>query len=57
MRNNRIWMMVILLTVVFILGGCMNVQDLTEKESEMIAEYSAGLLLQNNDQNKRRKIN
>ena len=45
MRNNRIWMMVILLTVVFILGGCKNVQDLTEKETEMIADYSAGLLL------------
>ena len=56
MRNNRIWMMVILLTVVFILGGCMNVQDLTEKESEMIAEYSAGLLLQYSDQYERRLI-
>ena len=34
----------------------MNVQDLTEKESEMIAEYSAGLLLQYSDQYERRLI-
>lgn len=56
MRNNRIWMMVTLLAVVFILGGCMNIPDLTEKESDFVAEYSAGVLLRHSDQYERRLI-
>lgn len=54
MRYNRIWMMLSLLAMVFILGGCMNVQDLTEKETDIVAEYSAGILLRYSDQYERR---
>lgn len=56
MRYNRICMVLTLLTMAFILGGCVNVQDLTEKEADIVAEYSAGILLRYSDQYERRLI-
>ncbi len=56
MRYNRIWMTLTLMAVIFVLGGCMNVQDLTEKETSLVAEYSAGVLLRYSDQYERRLI-
>lgn len=56
MRYNRIWMTLALLAVVLILGGCMDVQDLTEKETGLVAEYSAGVLLRYSDEYERRLI-
>ena len=56
MRYNRICTVLTLLTMAFILGGCVNVQDLTEKEADIVAEYSAGILLRYSDQYERRLI-
>ena len=56
MRYNRIWLTLALLAVILVLGGCMNVQDLTEEEAGLVAEYSAGILLRYSDQYERRLI-
>lgn len=56
MRNNRIWIVPILLVLAFSLSGCMDIQDLTEEEGNMLAEYSAGILLRYSDQYERRLI-
>lgn len=56
MRYNRIWMALTMMAVIFVLGGCMNVQDLSEKETALVAEYSAGVLLRYSDQYERRLI-
>lgn len=56
MRYNRIWLTLALLAVILVLGGCMSVQDLTEQEAGLVAEYSAGVLLRYSDQYERRLI-
>ncbi len=41
---------------VFALGGCAKTTDLTEKQQDLIAEYSAGLLLQYEDSYERKLV-
>lgn len=55
MRRNRIVALVIALSMLS-LNGCMSVGDLTEKQSDFVAEYSAGLLLRYSDRYERRLL-
>lgn len=45
MKYNRMLLLFVLFLAVFTLGGCMDVKDMTEEESDMVAEFSAGVLL------------
>lgn len=56
MCKNRIWMIPVLLVVTLSLWGCMDVQDLTDEEGNMVAEYSAGVLLRYSEQYERRLV-
>ena len=49
MKYNRMLLLSMLFLTVFILGGCMDVKDMTEEETDMVAEYSAGILLRYSD--------
>lgn len=40
----------------FALTGCISSKDLTEQEEDIIAEYSAGILLQNEDKYERKLV-
>lgn len=40
----------------FALAGCVSSKDLTEEEQDIIAEYSAGILLQNEDKYERKLV-
>lgn len=55
LKRNKIF---ILLTILSILSltGCADVSDLSEEESNLIAEYSAGVLLRYSDRYERRLI-
>ena len=55
MKRNSIF---ILLTILSILSltGCADVSDLTEEQSNLIAQYSAGVLLRYSDSYERRLI-
>lgn len=49
MKYNRMLLLSVLFLAVFALGGCMDVKDMTEEESDMVAEFSAGVLLRYSD--------
>lgn len=49
MKYNRILLLSVLFLAVFSLSGCMDVKDMTEEESDMVAEFSAGVLLRYSD--------
>lgn len=49
MKYNRMLLLFVLFLAVFTLGGCMDVKDMTEEESDMVAEFSAGVLLRYSD--------
>lgn len=49
MKRNRIGMLLALVASAGLLCGCMDMQNLTEDEEDMIAEYSAGVLLRYSD--------
>ena len=55
MKRNGIF---ILLTILSILSltGCADLSDLTEEQSNLIAQYSAGVLLRYSDSYERRLI-
>lgn len=55
MKRNRIAIFVTILSMLS-LAGCMDVGDLTEQQSDLIAEYSAGVLLRYSDRYERRLI-
>lgn len=56
MRHNRIGIVLAVLLSAVALSGCLNVKDLDEKQSDLIAEYSAGVLLRYSDTYERRLI-
>lgn len=56
MKHNRICLVFALLLSIAVLSGCMDMKNLTEEESSMVAEYSAGVLLRYSDQYERRLI-
>lgn len=49
MKYNRMLLLSVLFLTAFTLGGCMGVKDMTEEESDMVAEFSAGVLLRYSD--------
>lgn len=49
MKYNRMLLLTVLFLTIFTLGGCMDVKDMTEEESDMVAEFSAGVLLRYSD--------
>lgn len=55
MRKNRMIALAAVLSMV-LLNGCQSVPDMTEQQSDMIAEYSAGVLLRYSDRYERRLI-
>ncbi|MCH5266268.1 MAG: hypothetical protein J1F02_10245 [Lachnospiraceae bacterium] len=56
MRHNRAGMILVILLSVAGLSGCVHIKDLDERQSDLIAEYSAGVLLQYSDTYERRLI-
>lgn len=49
MKYNRLLLLSVLVLSAFALCGCMDVKNMTEEESDMVAEYSAGVLLRYSD--------
>lgn len=49
MKHNRILLLFVMLLSVVTLSGCMDVKDMTEEEADMVAEFSAGVLLRYSD--------
>lgn len=45
MKYNKILFLFLLLFLMASLCGCVNVQEMTEEQSDLVAEYSAGVLL------------
>lgn len=45
MKYNRFLLPAVLLAAMFSLCGCADVKNMTEEEADMVAEYSAGVLL------------
>ncbi len=56
MKHNRIRVILAILAAMVLLSGCLDVGDLSEEESDMIAEYSAGVLLRYSGDYDRRLI-
>lgn len=55
MKRNRIVSLIVMLSMLSF-TGCMDVSDLTEEQSNLIAEYSAGVLLRYSERYERRLI-
>lgn len=55
MKRNRIVALIAILSMIS-LTGCMDMSDLTEEQSDLVAEYSAGVLLRYSDRYERRLI-
>ena len=55
MKRNRIVALIAILSMIT-LTGCMDMSDLTEEQSDLVAEYSAGVLLRYSDRYERRLI-
>lgn len=55
MKRNRIVALIVMLSMLSF-TGCMDVNDLTEEQSNLIAEYSAGVLLRYSERYERRLI-
>lgn len=49
MKANRIILLAVMLFSMTALYGCMDVKNMTEEEADMVAEYSAGVLLRYSD--------
>ena len=45
MKYNNILLLFLMLFLMTSLCGCVNVQEMTEEQSDLVAEYSAGVLL------------
>ena len=45
MKRNKILLLSVILSSTVALTGCFNVKNITDEESDLIAEYSAGVLL------------
>lgn len=56
MKAKRGWLVATILFITVSLSGCMGVGDMTEEEADLIAEYSAGILLRYSDRYDRRLI-
>ncbi len=56
MKHNRIWLTLLLSAVVAALCGCSGIGGLSEENSDLVAEYSAGVLLRFSDQYQYRLI-
>lgn len=56
MVNRKYILSLCLCLSIFTLAGCVESKDLTEEEQDMIAEYSAGVLLQHEDSYDRKLI-
>lgn len=54
MINRKCILSVCLCLVMFMLAGCVQVRELTEEEQDIIAEYSAGIILQHAENYKKR---
>lgn len=50
MKHNRIWLAVMLSVVSAALCGCTGMGSLSEENSDLVAEYSAGVLLRFSDE-------
>lgn len=50
MKHNRIWMLSVFAVSAILLSGCMSTKELDEEEENLIAEYSAGVLLRYSEQ-------
>lgn len=55
MKHKRILCLVLTVSVVS-LTGCMGVKDMSEEQSDLVAEYAAGVLLRYSDKYERRLI-
>ena len=55
MKRNRIVALIAILSMIS-LTGCMDMGNLTEEQSDLVAEYSAGVLLRYSDRYERRLI-
>ena len=55
MKRNRIVALIAILSMIS-LTGCMDMSNLTEEQSDLVAEYSAGVLLRYSDRYERRLI-
>lgn len=55
MRRNRIWSLVLVMAAVS-LTACGGMENVTEEQTDLIAEYSAGVLLRYSDRYERRLI-
>lgn len=55
MRKNRIIALIVILSM-FLFNGCQSVTNMTEEQTNLIAEYSAGVLLRYSDRYERRLI-
>lgn len=49
MKYNRIGLLFVMLFAIMTLCGCLDVKNMTEEEADMVAEYSAGVLLRYSD--------
>ncbi len=49
MKHNRIWICLVVALSISLLCGCMDVKNLSEEQADMVAEYSAGVLLRYSD--------
>lgn len=49
MKHNRMLLLFVMLLSVVALSGCMDVKNMTEEEADMVAEFSAGVLLRYSD--------
>ncbi len=56
MKHDRIWLALLLSAVVATLCGCSGIGGLSEENSDLVAEYSAGVLLRFSDQYQYRLI-
>ena len=49
MKHNRIRLLFVMLFAIMTLCGCLDVKNMTDEEADMVAEYSAGVLLRYSD--------
>lgn len=56
MTNKKYILSLCLCFSMFALAGCVSSKNLTEEEQDIIAEYSAGILLQNEDKYERKLV-
>lgn len=54
MINRKCILSVCLCLVMFMLAGCVQMRELTEEEQDIVAEYSAGIVLQHAENYKKR---